>query len=63
MIVGMDGLVAFFHLQSQVCLGEFKCNGQVLCIKASSDQKEVFVFTDECKLYRIFNNQAPHFMR
>lgn len=56
LIVGMIGMIAFFNVKNKVCLGEFKCEGKVLNLMTSSDKKEVFVYTDECKFYRIFNN-------
>ena len=59
----MDGSIAFFQLKNKVCVGEFKCEGKILNLQTSSDKKEVFVYADSGKLYRIFINQALHFMK
>ena len=56
LIIGMDNHVTFFHRGKSVCICEFECQGQVVSIMTSFDQNEVIVFTDECKIYRIFKN-------
>lgn len=45
-ILGMDGKVSFIDFESNICLGEFECNGRVDSIRISNDKKEVFIYTD-----------------
>ena len=53
LVIGMDKKISFVDLVTNVCLGEFECDGRVDRIKISNDQKEIFVYTSQCKLYRI----------
>ena len=53
LVIGMDKKISFVDLVRNVCLGEFECDGRVDRIKISNDQKEIFVYTSQCKLYRI----------
>jgi hypothetical protein len=62
-ILGMDSRVSFIDFVSNVCMGEFKCDGRIDSIRISNDKKEIFIYTDKCKLYRIQKNQTKHFMK
>lgn len=61
-ILGMRNSVSFIDNKANVCIGEFKCEGRVDSIKISNDGKEIFIYTDQCKFYRIQKNQTKHFM-
>lgn len=63
LILGMDNKIAFLDSTTNVCIGEFECDGRVDSIKFSLDKKEIFIYTSQCKLYRIQKNQTLHFMK
>lgn len=54
--------VAFLDEKKGVLLGEFNCVGRVDSIRMSNDEKEMYIYTDKCKFYRIQRNQTKHFM-
>ena len=56
LINGMRNMVSFVCYQSKTCIGEFACDGRVDRIEASKDKKEIFIYTDKCKFYRIQMN-------
>ena len=53
LVQGMRNLVSFICLKNKVCIGEFMCDGRVDRIRVSNDNKEIFIYTDKCKLYRL----------
>ena len=63
LINGMKNHVSFIDIKSQVCISEFNCDGTVDRVRVSNDKKEIFIYTDKCKLYRIRMNQTKHFMK
>ena len=63
LILGMDNKIAFIDSTTNVCIGEFECDGRVDSIRFSEDLKEIFMYTHQCKLYRIQKNQTLHFMQ
>ena len=62
LINGMRNLVSFVCFESKTCIGEFTCDGRVDRIELSNDKKEIFIYTDKCKFYRIQMNETEHFM-
>lgn len=48
--------VAFLDQKNGVLLGEFKCVGRVDSIRMSNDEKELYIYTDKCKFYKIQRN-------
>lgn len=63
LIFGMDNKISFVDINNNVCIGEFLCEGRVDSIRFSNDRKEIFMYTDQCKLYRIQKNQTKHFIK
>ena len=53
LIQGMKNLVSFNDFNNKECIGEFKCDGRVERIRLSNDKKEIFIYTDKYKFYRI----------
>ena len=53
LVLGMLNKVAFLDIEQEVTLGEFKCVGRVDSIRMSNDEKELYIYTDKCKFYRI----------
>ena len=52
-ILGMNDKLSFVDVKQKVCLIEFECEGKVDSVRASNDGREIYIYTNDCKLYRI----------
>ena len=56
LILAMRNSISIICFENKVCIGEFTCDGRVDKMICSNDNKQIFIYTDKCKLYRIQMN-------